>query len=102
MCIFLLISGIPSVSVCQTVKQGYIKADDSLSMQRDYVSPYPATIFFVPKCCQLFTSTVYMYTEVHFWLDLFMEANNNNLNPDQTAPKEQSGLGPYCLQYRLL
>ena len=32
--------------------------------------------------------------------DFFMEANNTN--PDQTAPKEQSDLGPYCLQYRLL
>ena len=30
---------------------------------------------------------------------LFMEANN--MNPDQTAPKEQSDLGPYYLQYRL-
>ena len=23
------------------------------------------------------------------------------MNPDQTAPKEQSDLGPYCLQYIL-
>ena len=23
------------------------------------------------------------------------------MNPDQTAPKEQSDLGPYCLQYSL-
>ena len=23
------------------------------------------------------------------------------MDPDQTAPKEQSDLGPYCLQYRL-
>ena len=23
------------------------------------------------------------------------------MNPDQTAPKEQSDLGPYCLQYWL-
>ena len=31
-------------------------------------------------------------------LDLTMEANN--MNPGQTAPpKEQSDLGPYCLQY---
>ena len=22
------------------------------------------------------------------------------MNPDQTAPKKQSDLGPYCLQYR--
>ena len=25
----------------------------------------------------------------------------NNMNPDQTAPTEQSDLGPYFLQYRL-
>ena len=25
----------------------------------------------------------------------------NNMNPDQTAPNEQSDLGLYCLQYRL-
>ena len=23
------------------------------------------------------------------------------MNPDQTAPREQSDLDPYCLQYRL-
>ena len=28
-----------------------------------------------------------------------MEANP--MNPDQTTPREQSDLGPYCLQYRL-
>ena len=28
-----------------------------------------------------------------------MEASNKN--PDQPAAKEQSDLGPYCLQYRL-
>ena len=36
---------------------------------------------------------------MQFRLDFIMEANT--LNPDQTAPKEQSDLGPYCLQYRL-
>ena len=25
----------------------------------------------------------------------------NTVSPDQTAPCEQSDLGPYCLQYRL-
>ena len=39
------------------------------------------------------------YTQVNFKLDFFVEANN--MNPDQTAPLEQSDLGPYCLQYRL-
>ena len=28
-----------------------------------------------------------------------MEANN--IYPNETAPKEQSDLGPYCLQHRL-
>ena len=37
--------------------------------------------------------------KVHVSLEIFMEANN--MNPDQTAPKEQSDLGPYCLQNRL-
>ena len=35
------------------------------------------------------------YTQVHFRLDFFMEANN--MNPDQIAPD----LGSYCLQKRL-
>ena len=39
------------------------------------------------------------YIQVHFRLDIFMEANS--MDPDQTAPKEQSDLGPYCLQHRL-
>ena len=41
-----------------------------------------------------------VYIQVHFRLDFFMEANN--MDPGQTAPWEQSDLGPYCLQYRLL
>ena len=39
------------------------------------------------------------YTQIHFRLDLTAEASN--MNPGQTAPKVQSDLGPYCLQYRL-
>ena len=39
------------------------------------------------------------YIQVHFRLDFFMESNN--MNPDQTAPREQSDLGPYCLKYKL-
>ena len=31
--------------------------------------------------------------------DFIMEAST--MNSDQTAPKEQSDLGPYCLTYRL-
>ena len=55
-----------------------------------HFNPYPANIvgFFLR-----FTSAAHI--QVHFILDLFMEANN--MNPDQT----QSDLGPYCLQYRL-
>ena len=37
--------------------------------------------------------------QVHFKIDFSMESNN--MNPDQTAAKEQADLGPYCLQYRL-
>ena len=40
------------------------------------------------------------YIQVQFTLDFFMKANN--MNPDQTASKEQSDLGPICVQYRLL
>ena len=52
-------------------------------------NPYPATIF-VLKMLSAF------YIQVQFRLDFFMEAID--MNPDQTAPKEQSDLGPYCLQ----
>ena len=36
---------------------------------------------------------------MHLRLDFFMEAIK--MNPDQTAPREQSDLGSYCLQYQL-
>ena len=52
-------------------------------------------VFFVLKMSVFFMSAAYL--QVHFRLDLFMEANN--ITPDQTASK--SDLGPYCLQYRL-
>ena len=39
------------------------------------------------------------YIQMHFTIDVFIEANN--MNPDQTAPMEQSDLGPYCLQFWL-
>ena len=41
--------------------------------------------------CYMFSSSL----PTRFFVDA------NNMNPDQTAPKEQSDLGPYCLQYRL-
>ena len=47
----------------------------------------------------LFSSAAYI--QEHFRLDIFTEANN--MNPDQNAPQgEQSDLGPFCLQYRLV
>ena len=49
------------------------------------------------KCCLLFRPAAYI--QVHFKLDFIMEANT--MDPDQTAPKEQSDLCTYCLQYRL-
>ena len=39
------------------------------------------------------------YILVLFLQDFIMEPNNMNLN--QTAPKEQSDQGPYCSQYKL-
>ena len=39
------------------------------------------------------------YIQVHFRLDIFMEANN--MNTDQTAPWEESDPGPYILLYSL-
>ena len=39
------------------------------------------------------------YIQVHLRLNFFMETKV--MNPDQTAPKEQSDLGPYRLQYSL-
>ena len=59
------------------------------------INPFPATIFVLKMSA--FTSAAYLV--MHFKLDFFMEANM--MNPDQTVPKEQSDLGPYCLQYQL-
>ena len=39
------------------------------------------------------------YILVLFRQDFIIEVNNMNL--DQTVPKEQSDQGPYCSQYRL-
>ena len=39
-----------------------------------------------------------LHIQVHLKLDFIMEANT--MNPDQTAPKEQSDLGTCCLPYR--
>ena len=57
------------------------------------VNPYPANSFLSWKCCLLFTSVAYI--QKHLKPDFIMEANT--MNPDQTAPKEQSNLGPYCM-----
>ena len=54
--------------------------------------------FLSQKCFLLFTSAAYI--QVHFRLDIIMEANT--MNPGQTAPPwEQSDLDPYCFQNRL-
>ena len=54
------------------------------------VNPYPTNIYFVLK---MWSST---NIQMHFRLDFIMEANT--MNPDQTAPWEQSDPGSYCLQ----
>ena len=60
------------------------------------VNPDPASTFFVPKmlsayyiCCKV--SNVFKTTFI---------MKSITMNPDQTAPLEQSDLGSYCLQYR--
>ena len=40
------------------------------------------------------------YIQIHFKLDFFMKANTMN-REIRVLPREQSYLGPYCLQYRL-
>ena len=35
-------------------------------------------------------SAAYVYIQVHFSLDFFVDANN--MNPDQTPPKEEEGV----------
>ena len=62
------------------------------------ICPYP-TIFFVMKMSSAFYLCCISYIQVHFRLDFIMETNI--MNPDQTAPMEQSDLSSYCLQYRL-
>ena len=54
-------------------------------------------IFYCPEnvVCIL-TSAAYI--QVHFRLDFTMDANT--INPDQTAPWQQSNQGPYIVQYQ--
>ena len=61
------------------------------------INPYPADINFVLKYCLLLSSAENI--QMHFRLDFTMEANN--VDPDQTAPLEQSDLGLYCFLYML-
>ena len=51
------------------------------------------TLVACQKCCLLFTPTAYI--QENFRLEFIMEVNT--MNPDQTAPMEQSDLGSYCL-----
>ena len=60
----------------------------------DILYPYPPSNFCNENVVCFIKFAVYI--QVHFRLDLIMEANN--VSPDQTAPKEQSVMGPYCLQ----
>ena len=79
-----------NVPGCKELMQLHVLYPDCIEVT---INPYLATVFFF----LLFTPAAYIY--MHFRLDFIMEANN--MNPDQTAPWEQSDLGPYCLQYKL-
>ena len=54
-----------------------------------FISHYPANVFSENVVC----SSCLLYFRRDFILEV------NTMNHDQTAPKEQSDLGPYCLQY---
>ena len=49
---------------------------------------------------------MFWYVLPLLWQERFRLANHfmeaNAMDPDQTAPMEQSDRGPFCLQYRLL
>ena len=50
--------------------------------------------------CIYFSSAAYMHA-YHIFHQIIFTIPANNMNPDQTAPMEQSDLGPYSLQYKL-
>ena len=69
------------------------------SIKYDYMNSLTWTILKKTQILNGCETFAFKYIQVHFRLDFFMLANN--MNPDQTAPAEQSDQGSYCLQYRL-
>ena len=59
----------------------------------------PENVIYFLRQLHIFKS-LSAYIQVLIRVDFFMEANN--MDPDQTAPKEQSDLGPYFLQDKQL
>ena len=52
----------------------------------------------------LYLTRKYLSSSFHvccIYSSAFQTGFYKNMNPVQTAPREQSDLGPYCLQYRL-
>ena len=58
-----------------------------------------ALYFFILKMLPAFYIDLLHMFQVQFRLVFIIEANT--MNPDHTAPREQSELGPFCLKFRL-
>ena len=77
--------------------QTSLSEDICLSSSVNYVfNHYPATIFVLKMSSAVYVCCIYSSA---FRLDIFMEANN--MNTDQSAPREQSDPGQYILLYSL-
>ena len=74
-------------------KYGNIKHAGQIVRQW-FCAQSPKVTFTLVLSSAFYVCCIYMYSE-YFRLDFIMEANN--MNPDQTAPLEQSDLGPYYL-----
>ena len=68
------------------------------SAPKAFSNPYPANTLYPKMLSAFYNCYIYIYIQMSFRLLLIMEANT--MNPDQTAPKEQSDLGSYCLPNR--
>ena len=73
--------------MCCDLKQDVISFNPGPLFRHHFFSPENVVCFYV--CC--------IYSSA---LQASIFVKTNNLNPDQTA-REQSDLGPHCLQFRL-
>ena len=74
------------------LSRGYVSGQSNYFEGFSTINPYPTNFFLSSKYCLLNKFAAY------FQMPFITRANT--MNPDQTAPREQSDLGPYCLQYK--